>query len=170
MLDDLDRNLLEILVRDARTSLKELAAQVGLSSPSVSERLRRLEERGVIRAFTVEIDPLALGYTLQAIVRIRPLPGKLHIVQKLIEEIAEFGECDKVTGDDCFVARLFVRSIGDLDGILDRIADKAETSTAITTPMTTPRLVRPCGLSGASGSARSMLEVSRPMTNMCAWT
>ena len=43
----------------------------------------------------------------------------------------EFGECDKVTGDDCFVARLFVRSIGDLDGILDRIADKAETSTAI---------------------------------------
>ncbi|RVB16702.1 Lrp/AsnC family transcriptional regulator, partial [Mesorhizobium sp. M7A.F.Ca.CA.004.05.1.1] len=79
----------------------------------------------------VEIDPLALGYTLQAIVRIRPLPGKLHIVQKLIEEIPEFGECDKVTGDDCFVARLFVRSIGDLDGILDRIADKAETSTAI---------------------------------------
>ncbi|RVB21065.1 winged helix-turn-helix transcriptional regulator, partial [Mesorhizobium sp. M7A.F.Ca.CA.004.05.1.1] len=58
MLDDLDRNLLEILVKDARTSLKELAAQVGLSSPSVSERLRRLEERGVIRAFTVEIDPL----------------------------------------------------------------------------------------------------------------
>ncbi|RWP85262.1 MAG: Lrp/AsnC family transcriptional regulator, partial [Mesorhizobium sp.] len=91
MLDDLDRNLLEILVKDARTSLKELAAQVGLSSPSVSERLRRLEERGVIRAFTVEIDPLALGYTLQAIVRIRPLPGKLHIVQKLIEEISEFG-------------------------------------------------------------------------------
>ncbi|RWD03878.1 MAG: Lrp/AsnC family transcriptional regulator, partial [Mesorhizobium sp.] len=52
-------------------------------------------------------------------------------VQKLIEEIPEFGECDKVTGDDCFVARLFVRSIGDLDKLLDRIADKAETSTAI---------------------------------------
>ena len=63
--------------------------------------------------------------------RIRPLPGKLHIVQKLIEEIPEFGECDKVTGDDCFVARLFVRSIGELDHLLDRIADKAETSTAI---------------------------------------
>ena len=47
--------------------------------------------------------------------RIRPLPGKLHIVQKLIEEIPEFGECDKVTGDDCFVARLFVRSMGELD-------------------------------------------------------
>src|SRR6478735_595452 len=131
MLDDLDRNLLEILVKDARTSLRELAAKVGLSSPSVSERLRRLEERGVIRAFTVDIDPLALGYTLQAIVRIRPLPGKLHIVQQLIEEIPEFSECDKVTGDDCFIGRLHLRSIEQLDQILDRIADKAETSSAI---------------------------------------
>ncbi|MBM2715054.1 Lrp/AsnC family transcriptional regulator [Mesorhizobium caraganae] len=131
MLDDLDRKLLDILVKDSRASLKELAQQVGLSSPSVSERLRRLEERGVIRAFTVEIDPEALGYPLQAIVRIRPLPGKLHIVQQLIEEIPEFGECDKVTGDDCFVARLYVRSMSELDKLLDRIADKAETSTAI---------------------------------------
>ena len=131
MLDELDRKLLDILVKDSRTSLKELAQQVGLSSPSVSERLRRLEERGVIRAFTVEIDPEALGYPLQAIVRIRPLPGKLHIVQQLIEEIPEFGECDKVTGDDCFVARLYVRSMSELDKLLDRIADKAETSTAI---------------------------------------
>ena len=131
MLDDLDRKLLDILVKDSRTSLKELAQQVGLSSPSVSERLRRLEERGVIRAFTVEIDPEALGFPLQAIVRVRPLPGKLHIVQQLIEEIPEFGECDKVTGDVCFVARLYVRSMGELDKLLDRIADKAETSTAI---------------------------------------
>ena len=131
MLDDLDRKLLDILVKDSRTSLKELAQQVGLSSPSVSERLRRLEERGVIRAFTVEIDPEALGFPLQAIVRVRPLPGKLHIVQQLIEEIPEFGECDKVTGDDCFVARLYVRSMSELDKLLDRIADKAETSTAI---------------------------------------
>ena len=131
MLDELDRKLLDILVKDSRTSLKDLAQQVGLSSPSVSERLRRLEERGVIRAFTVEIDPEALGYPLQAIVRIRPLPGKLHIVQQLIEEIPEFGECDKVTGDDCFVARLYVRSMSELDKLLDRIADKAETSTAI---------------------------------------
>lgn len=93
--------------------------------------MRRLEERGAIRAFNVELDPRALGYLLQAIVRIRPMPGKLHVVQKLIEEIPEVSECDKVTGDDCYVVRLFVRSIGQLDGILDRIADKAETSTGI---------------------------------------
>lgn len=131
MLDDLDRRIVETLVEDARISLKDLAQRVGLSSPSVSERLKRLEERGVIRAFTIEVDPAALGYTLQAIVRIRPLPGKLHVVQDLIQQIAQFSECDKVTGDDCFVARLHIRSIDELDKILDRIADKAETSSSI---------------------------------------
>jgi len=131
MLDELDRRMIEILVGDARISLKELARRVDLSSPSVSERLRRLEERGVIRSFTVDIDPNAMGYALQAIVRIRPLPGKLHLVQKLIEGIPEFSECDKVTGDDCFIGRLHVRSIEHLDQILDRITDKAETNTAI---------------------------------------
>jgi len=131
ILDDLDRRIVEILVVDARISLKELAQRVKLSSPSVSERLLRLEERGVIRSFTVDIDPQAMGYTLQAIVRIRPLPGKLNAVQKLIEEIPEFSECDKVTGDDCFIGRLHLRSIAQLDQILDRITDKAETNTAI---------------------------------------
>ncbi len=130
-LDELDRRILEILVDDARISLKELASRVKLSSPSTSERLRRLEERGAIRAFTVDVDPRALGYELQAIVRIRPMPGKLAAVQKLVGEIREFSECDKVTGDDCFIGRLHLRSIEHLDRILDRITDKAETSTAI---------------------------------------
>jgi Lrp/AsnC family leucine-responsive transcriptional regulator len=130
-LDDLDRRIVEILVHDARISVKELARRVNLSSPSVSERLQRLEERGVIRSFTVDVDPRAMGYTLQAIVRIKPLPGKLSAVQKLIEEIPEFSECDKVTGDDCFIGRLHIRSIEQLDQILDRITEKAETSTSI---------------------------------------
>jgi Lrp/AsnC family leucine-responsive transcriptional regulator len=130
-IDAIDHKIIEALARDARLSLKALAQQVSLSSPSVAERLRRLEERGVIRAFTVEVDPRLLGYSLQAIVRIKPLPGRLHAVRALIEEIPEFIECDKVTGDDCFIARLCLRSIEHLDQILDRITDKAETSTAI---------------------------------------
>jgi Lrp/AsnC family leucine-responsive transcriptional regulator len=131
MIDDLDRRIVEILANDARISLKDLAQRVSLSSPSTSERLKRLEERGVIRTFTVDVDPGALGYTLQAIVRIRPLPGQLHIVQNLIEDIPEFCECDKVTGDDCFIGRLHLRSMEQLDQILDRITDRAETNTSI---------------------------------------
>jgi Lrp/AsnC family leucine-responsive transcriptional regulator len=131
MLDDLDRKLLDILSTNARISLKELSAEAGLSSPSTAERLRKLDERGVITGYTVEVDPAALGYTLQAVVRVRPMPGMLHIVEKLIVETPEFVECDKVTGDDCFVAKLLVKNMEHLDTILDRIAEKAQTNTSI---------------------------------------
>ncbi|WP_026791696.1 Lrp/AsnC family transcriptional regulator [Pleomorphomonas oryzae] len=145
MLDDVDRRIVEALSLDARISVKELAQAIGLSSPSTSERVKRLEERGIIRAFTIDLAPEALGYTLQAIVRVRPLPGKLHIVQQLIADIPEVVECDKVTGDDCFIARLYVRSIGQLDDILDRIADKAETNTAIVKSQPVKRRNPPLG-------------------------
>ncbi|CAN7540462.1 Lrp/AsnC family transcriptional regulator [Rhizobium rhizogenes] len=130
-LDAIDQRMLEALARNARISLKELAEVAGLSSPSAAERLRRLEERGVIAAFTLDIAPEAIGYPLQAIVRIRPLPGQLHVVERIIQETPEFIECDKVTGDDCFIGRLVVRSMGDLDGILDKITERAETNTAM---------------------------------------
>jgi Lrp/AsnC family leucine-responsive transcriptional regulator len=139
MIDEMDRRLIEALRHNARMSLKELAEQAGLSSPSAAERIRRLQERGVIRGFTVEIDPAALGFPLQAIVRIRPLPGKLHMVEKLIQETPQIVECDKVTGDDCFVARLHVRSMQEIDSILDRIADKASTSTSMVKSQTIAR-------------------------------
>lgn len=130
-LDAIDRHILALLQTDARMPIKALAEHIGLSAPGASERLRRLEDRGVIRAFTVEVDPHALGYALQAIVRIKPLPGQLHAVQKILEAIPELSECDKVTGDDCFVARLHLRSIEHLDFILEGITDKAETRSAI---------------------------------------
>jgi len=130
-IDETDQTLLDALAVNSRLSLKELAQAAGMSSPSAAERLRRLEERGIIRAFSIDIDPAALGYPLQAIVRVRPLPGQLHIVEKLIQETPEFIECDKVTGDDCFIARLVVRSMGELDGILDKIAERAETNTSM---------------------------------------
>ena len=131
MLDDLDRRLLDILSLNARISLKELAQEAGLSSPSTADRLRRLEDRGVITGFTVSINPVALGYALQAIVRVRPMPGMLHIVEKMIQETPEFVECDKVTGDDCFIAKLLVRDMEQLDAILDRIAERSQTNTSI---------------------------------------
>ncbi|MCA1490269.1 Lrp/AsnC family transcriptional regulator [Sinorhizobium alkalisoli] len=131
MLDDLDRRILEILAENARVSLKELAQDAGLSSPSAAERLRKLEERGVINGFTVNVNPSRLGYPLQAVVRVRPMPGMLHIVERLIQETPEIVECDKITGDDCFIAKLFVRDMRDLDTILDRIAEKAQTNTSI---------------------------------------
>lgn len=143
MLDATDEAIVQALAADARMSLKELAHRVGLSSPSVSERLRRLEERDVIRGYTLDVNPKALGYQFEAIVRIRPLPGQLQAVQKLIEDTPEFCECDKVTGEDCFVARLFLQSLDQLDGILDHIANKAETNTSIVKAQTIRRRLPP---------------------------
>ncbi|MBW8846826.1 MAG: Lrp/AsnC family transcriptional regulator [Burkholderiales bacterium] len=131
MIDPTDRLLLAALAADARAPLKDLAEAIGLSPPATSERLTRLRERGVIRAFTIDIDPLALGFTLQAIVRVRPMPGALALVQQRIDDMPEALECDKVTGDDCFVLRLALRSIEHLDQALDRLADCAQTSSSI---------------------------------------
>ncbi|WP_455884979.1 Lrp/AsnC family transcriptional regulator [Pseudomonas spelaei] len=131
MIDTIDQQLIAALMDDSRLSLKALAGITGLSSPSVSERLRRLEERGVLTHYTVDIDPRYFGYLLQAIVRIRPLPGQLQEVERQIQAIPEFTECDKVTGDDCFIARLHVRTMDHLDSLLDRINAYAETNTAI---------------------------------------
>ncbi|AHI63132.1 Lrp/AsnC family transcriptional regulator [Burkholderia thailandensis] len=130
-LDAIDRELLRALADDARQPVSELARRVGLSAPSTADRLRRLEAQGVISRFTVELDPRALGYTLQAIVRVKPLPGQLHLVEELLRRIPAFVECDKVTGEDCFICRLYLRSIEQLDGILAKVTERAETSTAI---------------------------------------
>jgi len=131
MTDEIDQLLIAALMEDSRLSLKALAQVSGLSAPSVGERLRKLEDRGVIRSYTLEVDPKAFGYLLQAIVRVRPLPGRLHEVERQIQAIPEFTECDKITGDDCFVARLCVRDMEQLDTLLDRLNAYAETSTAI---------------------------------------
>ncbi|MFN4204930.1 MAG: Lrp/AsnC family transcriptional regulator [Agrobacterium albertimagni] len=131
MLDAPDRKIIDALAHDARLSLKELAARAGLSSPACSERRRRLEERGVLLGYAAEVSLEALGYPLQAIMRVRPLPGMLHIIEKIILETPEIIECDKITGDDCFVCRVAVRNMADLDRVHDRITEKAQTNTAM---------------------------------------
>ncbi|MBX5082529.1 Lrp/AsnC family transcriptional regulator [Rhizobium lentis] len=130
-LDEIDARILSALKSDARLSISELARLVGMSPPSVSDRIRRLEAAGVIRGFTVDVDTRAIGYQIRAIVRIRPLPGKLHLVERLIQERPEFIECDKITGDDPFLARLAVHSIEQMDDVLETLSEHAVTSTAV---------------------------------------
>ena len=143
MIDEKDQQLINALMEDSRRSLKALAQISGLSSPSVAERLRKLEEKGVLKGYGVEVDPRAFGYQLQAIVRIRPLPGQLHEVERQIQATPQFTECDKVTGEDCFIARLHVRSMEQLDEILDHINVYALTNTAIVKKTTVKRRLPP---------------------------
>lgn len=130
-LDATDVQLLNALVADARTSTAELARRVGLSAPSVAERVRRMEEAGVIEGYAARISPEALGLPLAAWLRIRPVPGKLQRVADVVRGLPDIVECDRVTGEDCYIARAHVRSIGDLEQLIDRIAPYATTNTSI---------------------------------------
>jgi Lrp/AsnC family leucine-responsive transcriptional regulator len=152
-LDATDRAIVAALADDARIATSELARQIGLSAPATADRVRRLEAQGVIAGFTVELDPRALGYTLQAIVRVKPLPGQLHLVEDVLRRIPEFVECDKVTGEDCFICRLYLRTIEHLDDILSKVTERAETSTAIVKSTPVPRRLPPLSSTTTRGDA-----------------
>lgn len=141
--DALDARLLTLLAGDGRMPLSELARQVGLSAPSITERVRRLENEGAIQRYAAALDLERLGYPLLALVRLRPVPGRLRDVEALLQKTPECIECDKVTGEDCFVARFALRSIRHLDQVLEPFADCAETNSALVKSTLVPRRLPP---------------------------
>lgn len=138
-LDEIDASILSALIDNARISVAELSRQVGLSSPSVSERIKRLEESGVIGGYTVKVNPEALGLPLSAWLRIRPIPGQLQKVAEILRGLPEIVECDRITGEDCFIARANVRSVEDLEALIDEIIPYAMTNTSIIQSSPVPR-------------------------------
>ncbi len=130
-LDQTDCRIVELLDSYGRTSLADIGKNVGLSGPAVGERLRHLQESGYVTGFGARIDLTRFGYSIQALIRIKPRSGQLHIVEKMIEEQPRFMSCDRVTGDDCYVARLLLKEISELDDILLPFHDRAETNTSI---------------------------------------
>ena len=130
-LDETDLRLLAALDRNARTSMADLARLVGLSPQSTADRISRLEDVGVITGFTVRLDPPALGLRLGAFIRVRPAMGELQRVAQLLADIPEIVECDRVTGDDCFIAKAYVSDVGALERIIDRLLPFAQTNTSI---------------------------------------
>jgi Lrp/AsnC family transcriptional regulator, leucine-responsive regulatory protein len=130
-LDDIDRSLLRELAENARLSLAELGRRINLSSPAVAERLQRLERTGVVTGYHATLDPKALGYPIAAYVRIQPTTRHLQKIPELAREVPEVVECHRVTGEDCFVLKLHLRAMDDLEGILDRFLVLGQTTTSI---------------------------------------
>ena len=130
-IDETDLRLLTELQADARLSRAELGRRVGLSSPAVGERLRRLQEDGVILGHHTRIDPRALGLTLGVIIRIRPAPRELHKVAELARETPEVVECHRITGEDCYFMKAFVRDVEHLEEVIDQFAVFGQTTSSI---------------------------------------
>ena len=130
-LDATDAAILAALVADGRKTIAELAKMVGLSAPSVSERLRRLEEGDVIRGYQAVVDPEGLGLPLAVYIRIRPMPGELRRVAGIVQSLDAIVECDRVTGEDCFIAKAHLRNVAELEALIDELIPYAITNTSV---------------------------------------
>ncbi|HEV2673947.1 MAG TPA: Lrp/AsnC family transcriptional regulator [Aliidongia sp.] len=142
-LDALDTEILRALTEDARTPIRDLARKIGLSAPSTTERVRRLEEAGVIEGYTVRINPAAVGLPLGAYLRIRPMPGELTRVAEMLAALPQIIACDRVTGDDCFIAKALVPTVADLETLIDGLLPYASTNTSVIVSTTVAQRVPP---------------------------
>lgn len=129
--DSRNVELLGLLQRDPRMGTSELARRVGMSAPAVRERVLRLEEAGVIAGYRLVVDPAALGYPVCAFVRVRPAPGQLPRVAELARTLPQVVECHRVTGEDCFVMKVHLPGLDQLDEVLDRLLAFGQTTTSI---------------------------------------
>jgi Lrp/AsnC family leucine-responsive transcriptional regulator len=138
-MDELDRRLLEELQHNCRQTMSVLGRRVGLSPSAVADRVRRLEEGGAILGYRAELDPKALGYEMAAILRIRPMMGQLKRVAEVAAVTSEVIECQRVTGEDCYVMNIVFRSIDELEELIDRFTPFGQTTTSIVNATPVPR-------------------------------
>jgi Lrp/AsnC family leucine-responsive transcriptional regulator len=139
LLDATNLRLIAELQADARLSLAELGRRVALSSPAVAERLRRLEEAGVIIGYRAVVDPRRLGFGFGVVIRIRPAGRKLALVADILRDTPEVVECHRVTGDDCYIAFAYVRDVEHLERVIDRFTPHGQTTTSIMQSSPVPR-------------------------------
>lgn len=140
LLDDVGWQLLTELQMDARISFSELGRRVGLSSPAVAERVRRMEEAGIITGYHASIDPAAVGLPILAMIR---LSGNDHgwaserLRSAYETEFPELLEVHRVTGQDSMIMKVAVRSMAHLEALLDRLAKfgTSTTSMVLSTPL-----------------------------------
>jgi Lrp/AsnC family leucine-responsive transcriptional regulator len=129
--DDKNIDLLGLLQGDPRMSISELSRRIGLSAPAVKERVTRLEEAGIIAGYRLDLNPKALGFPVTAFVRIRPMPGQLPSIIALAQSMPEVSECHRITGEDCFILKVHLDALENLDLVLDRFLAFGQTTTSI---------------------------------------
>ena len=129
--DGINLELLRLLQKNPRASVSDLARRIQMSNPAVKERILRLEESGILAGYRLELNPKELGYEVMAFVRIRPLPGHLAKVADLARATPEVAECHRITGEDCFILKVYLKEISALDLVLDRFLAHGQTTTSI---------------------------------------
>lgn len=130
-IDDIDRKVLTELQEDARVSYAELGRRVGLTTPAVIERVRKLEDAGVITGYRAEIDPAKVGLPIIAFVRMSITGVDYSHIIEVAEQSEEVLECHRGTGGDSFIMKVAVSSVEHLQQIIDKLTPYGITTTAI---------------------------------------
>jgi Lrp/AsnC family leucine-responsive transcriptional regulator len=146
-MEELDRHIVELLSQDGRMSYTDLGKVTGLSTSAVHQRVRRLEERGVIQGYRAVIDHNALGMPLIAFISVTPLDATaLDDVPDRLRDIGEIEACHSVAGEESYILKARVSTPGDLEDLLAKVRSGANVSTRTTVVLSTPWEERPQAL------------------------
>ena len=143
-IDEIDWRILEELQRDGRVSYSELGRRVALTAPAVAERVRRLEESGVIKGFHADVDPTRMGFPITAFVRWTSAGPDCAALGDVAREIPEIVECHRITGETSYILKILARDVGHLEELIDGLTRYGSTITSIA--LSSPVEHRPVGL------------------------
>ena len=131
LLDSVGWAILKELQADARLSFSELGKRIGMSSPAIAERVRRMEAAGIIRGYRAEIDLSGVGYGISAILRIQSFNGQTSRIYDLAATMSEVRDCFEVTGDDCYIIRVAVASVEHLESLIRQFSTYSQVITSL---------------------------------------
>lgn len=149
-IDNVDAAIILELQRDGRASIAEIARRIAMSHSATAERIRRLEESGVITGYGARIDPEKLGYTITAFLRLRYPSSSYGPLHRVLDETPEVVEAHHVTGDDCFIMKVVATSMLHLEQVSGRIGALGNVTTSVAYSSTiTARPLNPVGRASA---------------------
>ena len=138
-LDEVDRQLLELLAQDGRKSYADLARETGLSTSAVHQRVRRLEQRGTVRGYQARVDPVAMGLPLAAFVSIQPIdPAAPDDAPDRLRHLTAIEACHSVAGTESYILQVRVAGPAELEHLLQEIRAAGGVSTRTTVVLSTP--------------------------------
>ena len=143
-MEDLDQHILTLLAGDGRMSFTDLGKATGLSTSAVHQRVKRLEQRGMIKGYGAQVDYDQVGLPLTAFISIRPIdPSQPDDSPDRLRSVTEIESCWSVAGDESYILKVRVATPGDLEVLLARIRAAANVSTRTTIVLSTPYENRP---------------------------
>lgn len=133
LMDPVGWRILEELQADARINYVELGKRVGLTSPAVAERVRRMEDAGIITGYRVVVNPTKVGLPIQAIIRLRASNCRMTMdrITMHYENLPEILECYRISGEDALIMRVSVGSMLHLENLVDRLNTYGDTITSV---------------------------------------